>query len=84
MTLYDFMILTNEQQLAHVMFCGSLITKLNTKKRHYHLYSVSKFFFEMEYDVYLTSFGKEAVLLRKHVFSSGVRMEKYIHLDLAV
>lgn len=84
MTIYDFMILSSEEQLAHVMFFGNLVTKLRTKAKHYHLYSVNNFFFEMEYDANLSTNRGEAFLLRRHIFSTGVRMEKYLNFDLVI
>jgi len=84
MRLYDFLILSNEEQMAQVMLHGTLITKLWDKRRLYVLYSLNTFFFEMEYHGNPKSEKEQALLLRKHVFSSGVRMEKYLNLNLAI
>jgi len=84
MILYDFLILTNEEQMAQVMANGTLVTKLRQKQRLYVLYSLGTFFFELEYDREPKSPKQEALLLRKHVFSSGVRMEKYLKSNLAI
>ena len=82
MKLYDFLILGNEEQMAQVLLHGNLITKLRHKNRLYVLYAVGTFFFEMEYYDDSKSPKQEALLVSKHVFSTGVRMEKYLASDL--
>lgn len=84
MKLYDFLILSNEEQMAQIMLHGTLVTKLWQKDRLYVLYALGTFFFEMEYHGNPKFEKQEAFLVRKHVFSTGVRMEKYIESDLAV
>ncbi len=84
MSLYDFMMLTNEEQMAQIMAQGTLVTKLRKERRLFVLYSLNTFYFELEYNGELKSAKEEALLLRKHIFSSGVRMEKYLENDLAV
>lgn len=84
MKLYDFLILSNEEQMAQIMLHGALITKLWEKDRLFVLYSLDTFFFEMEYHGNPKSTKQEALLVRKHVFSTGVRMEKYLASDLAI
>lgn len=84
MKLYDFLILSNEEQMAQIMLHGTLVTKLWEKDCLFVLYSLGTFFFEMEYHGNTKSAKQEAMLVRKHVFSTGVRMEKYLTSDLAI
>jgi len=76
--------LTNEEQMAQIMAHGKLVTKLRKGNRFFVLYSLNTFFFELEYHGEHITSKEEALLFRKHIFSSGVRIEKYLENDLAV
>jgi len=78
MNIYDFMMLGSEDQFSQIMANGTLVTKLHYKSRFFLLYSLNNFFFELEYLDNPETSKKGALLLRKRIFSSGVRMEKYL------
>ena len=80
MGLYDFMMLNSEEQMAQIMAQGTLVTKLRMDNRLFVLYSLNTFFFELEYNGQPKPTKEEALLLRKHIFSSGIRMEKYLRV----
>lgn len=78
MTLYNFLMLDAKEQMAKVMVNGTLVTHLHKRTSSFALYALNTFFVELEYLKGSESNKKEAVLLRKHIFKSGVRMDKYI------
>ena len=82
--IYDFLIMSNEDQMAQVMLHGTFVTKLTTHSKIYVLYSLNTFFFEMVFAVGFGSATEQALLLNKHVFGSGVRLEKYLEADLTL
>lgn len=80
MRLYDFMMLSAEQQMAMVISDGTLVTKLEKGDRYFVLYSLGTFYFEMEFDASFTTSSKERILLRKRIFKSGTLLDKYLRL----
>lgn len=80
MRLYDFMMLSTEQQMAMVISDGTLVTRLEKGNRFFVLYSLGTFYFEMEFDSSITASSKERILLRKRIFKSGKLLDKYVRL----
>ncbi|GMN06304.1 hypothetical protein MTsPCn5_16930 [Croceitalea sp. MTPC5] len=78
MTLYDFLMLDTKEQMTKVMVNGNLVTHLHNGTSSFALYALNTFFVELEYLKEPQWSKQESVVLRKHIFKSGVRMEKYI------
>lgn len=77
MKIYDFLMLNTEEQMVKVMVNGNLITHLHSRTCSFALYALNTFYVELEYLKEPLSTKQESVLLRRHIFKSGVRMEKY-------
>ena len=78
MTLFDFMMLNSKEQMTKVMINGTLVTRLHQRTSSFALYALNTFFVELEYLKEPQSSKQESILLRKHIFKSGVRTEKYL------
>ena len=78
MTLFDFMILNNKEQMTKIIVNGTLVTHLHKRTSSFALYALNTFFVELEYLKEPESSKQESILLRKHIFKTGVRMEKYL------
>lgn len=78
MTLYDFMMMDGEDQMATAMAHGDLVARVTEGAHLFVLYSVGTFYFELVYHYDPKDMGCAPMLLKKHVFSSGKRMERYL------
>ncbi len=72
MGIYDYNILSEEEQWDVLWDEGEFITSLNTKETDYILYAIDKFFVEV------VMHPESSKVIRKSDFLQGQCMEKYI------
>lgn len=82
MTIYDFLLLNEQEQMAQVMLHGTFVTKVKRERRIYALYSLNTFFYELEYEGFSESPGHEAILICTNIFRSGSKINKYLENSL--
>lgn len=70
--------LNSSQQMVQLMINGKLVTHLHCKTSSYALYALSTFFVELEYLRESKNSNHETILLRKYIFKTGARLEKYL------
>lgn len=72
MKLYDFLILSDEQQYQAIWEHGTYIDSLLFDKIHHQLYSINDFFIEIYYDALSNN------IIGKEPFKQGARLDKYL------
>lgn len=84
MKLYDYLMLSEREQMTKAMVCGKPIAKLHLKTSSFVLYAINNFFFEIEY-LYEPEVSRlENVVLSRHIFKTGYRLEKYLTKELII
>ncbi|NJB35402.1 hypothetical protein [Croceivirga sp. JEA036] len=77
MTLYDFMMLDECDQIARLMIQGCCLAKLKRNNIVYVLYAYESFFVEFEYTTAFQGISNDPVVIDKHIFRESERLDKY-------
>jgi len=72
MTLYDYLMLNERNQISTLIHSGQRIMTLDNGATFFELYSVSIFFVELEYEKWTNT------LVGRAIFQSGTDFDKYI------
>lgn len=72
MTLYQYLILSDEQQYQTTWELGVHIDSILCEKTHYQLYAIGDFFVEILYN------ATDNTITGKNAFKTGELLEKYL------
>lgn len=72
MTLYDYLMLKEQEQTATLAIKGEHVASLDNGGTYYELYSLNTIFVELEFEKWTNK------LIGRSIFKSGNQMEKYL------